>query len=234
MAIDLVFKHAIKNEWLEINPCATLKAPKAKARTRTLTGPEIQRVWRAAGTLASPAGAYVRFLLATGTRRNEALEARWSEIRIAATATEIDRWDIPPERMKAKREFTVPLTGAAKGALPPRGNSDFIFAAADSDRPIGGLSRVKTALDAAGEADGAGPLVAWTFHDFRRSFATWLADNRVNFAVIDLVLHTPCRSAKPGRSTSVVTSSPSAAKRLSFGARFSTLEQRPRRRRFGL
>jgi integrase len=39
-----------------------------------------------------------------------------------------------------------------------------------------------------GQSSGAGPLAPWTFHDFRRSFATWLADNGVDFAIIDLCL----------------------------------------------
>jgi integrase len=183
MALRLAFKHAIKNGWLEINPCIALEAPKLKERTRTLAGREIQRIWRAAEALPSPAGNYIRFLLATGVRRNEALEARWSEI-------EGDRWTIPKERMKAGREFIVPLTNAARTALPARGDSDFIFS--NGARPIGGLGRVKTRLDALIEADGGGPLVAWVLHDIRRTFASWLAENGVDYVIADLCLaHLP-------------------------------------------
>jgi integrase len=183
MALSLAFKHAIKNGWLEINPCVALEAPKLKARTRTLAGREIQRIWRAAGALPSPAANYIRFLLATGVRRNEALEARWCEI-------EGDRWAIPKERMKAGREFIVPLTNAARATLPARADSDFIFS--NGARPIGGLGRVKAKLDALVEADGAGPLVAWVLHDIRRTLASWLAENGVDYVIADLCLaHLP-------------------------------------------
>jgi integrase len=123
--------------------------------------------------------------MATGVRRNEALDARWSEI-------EGDRWIIPKERMKAKRDFAVPLTALARAALPSRGDGDFIFSTSYGVKPIGGLSRVKAALDAAVEADGAGPLAAWTFHDLRRSLATWFAENGVDYVIADLCLaHLP-------------------------------------------
>jgi integrase len=181
-AIGLAFKRAIKDGWLEINPCAPLEAPKFKPRERELREPEIRRVWCAAGTLSSPASNYVRFLLATGVRRNEALMARWSEI-------EGDCWLIPAARMKGgRRAFNVPLTRAALRALPGRGAGDYIFSATDGARPIGGLNRVKASLDAAVKADGAGPLAPWTFHDFRRSLATWLSDRGVDYLIADLCL----------------------------------------------
>jgi integrase len=133
--------------------------------------------------LPAPAANFIRFLIATGVRRNEALEARWSEI-------EGDRWTIPSKRMKTKREFTVPLTNAARAALPAPGDSDFIFS--NGARPIGGIGRIKAKLDALVEADGGGPLVAWVLHDIRRTFATWFADGGGDFVIADLCLaHLP-------------------------------------------
>jgi integrase len=184
-SINLAYARALKEGRLEVNPCAAIDAPKIKARTRTLAGPEIQRIWRAAGMLPAPAGAYVRFLIATGVRRNEALGARWSEI-------EGNHWHIPASRMKAKREFTVPLTPVALATLPKRAKGDFIFSMTYGVKPIGGVTRIKAALDAAIEADGAGPLAPWTFHDFRRSLSTWLAENGVDYVIADLCLaHLP-------------------------------------------
>jgi integrase len=181
VAIGLAFKRAIRAGKLEINPCAGLEPRRLKPRARTLAGPEIQRVWRAALTLPPPFGNYVRFLLATGVRRNEALRARWSEI-------EGDLWHIPEARMKGKRPFTVPLTRAALRTLPARTDGSFIFSTSYGAKPIGGTARIKAALDAAIKADGDGPLVPWTFHDFRRSFATWAADRGFDLVMIDLCL----------------------------------------------
>jgi integrase len=183
LAIGAAFKRAIKTGKLEMNPCATLEQCKLPPRERTPTAIEIQRIWRAAGALPSPIGEYVRFLAATATRRNEALGARWSEIEL-----ESGLWHIPKGRMKAKRPFTVPLTRAALRSLPVRGAGDFIFSMTGGDRPIGGLTRIKAALDDAIEADGAGPLAHWTLHDLRRGLATWLSDRGVDYALVNLCL----------------------------------------------
>jgi integrase len=180
-AINTAFVHAIKAGKLDTNPCTKLGRRELKSRERTLTAIEIQRIWRAAGTLPSPLGAYVRFLAATGTRRNEVLNARWSEI-------EDDLWHLPASRMKGKRAFTVPLTRAALRALPARAAGDFIFSRANGAQPIGGLNRLKVMLDAEVEADGAGPLAPWVFHDLRRSLVTWLSDRGVDYVVADLCL----------------------------------------------
>jgi integrase len=181
-AINTAFKRAIKAGKLETNPCAALDQRKLKPRERVLTAIEVPRIWRAAGTLPAPFGAYVRFLAATGVRRNEALNARWSEIEDDLI------WHLPANRMKAKRPFTVPLTRAALCALPARGAGDFVFSRTDGAQPVGGINRIKTTLDAAIEADGAGPLAPWVLHDLRRSLATWLGDHAVDYVIADLCL----------------------------------------------
>jgi integrase len=192
-AISMAFTHAIKFGKLEINPCATLAKPKSQERERVLTAIEIQRIWRAAGTMVPVLGAYVRFLMATGARRNEALFARRSEI-------EGDLWHIPASRMKAKRDFTVPLTRAALLAQPARGTGDFIFSRTDGASAIGGMDRLKAALDAAIEADGAGPLAPWVFHDFRRSLVTWLCDHGIDYVIADLCLAHSIPLSRAGRT----------------------------------
>jgi hypothetical protein len=85
-------------------------------------------------------------------------------------------------------DFTVPLTGAAIWSLPARGAGDFIFSMTDGAHTIGGMTRVKAALDAAIETDGAGQLAPWVFHDLRRALATWLSDRGVDYVIADLCL----------------------------------------------
>jgi integrase len=181
MAISTAFKRAVKDGKLKSSPCIALEPYESTPRERTLTAVEVQRVWRAAGALPSSIGAYVRFLAATGMRRNEALHARWSEI-------EGDLWHVPKNRMKAKRPFTVPLTRAALGSLPAQGVGDFIFSKTNGARPLGGPARIKAALDRAIEMDGAGPLAPWTFHDLRRSLVTWLCDRGIDYVIANLCL----------------------------------------------
>jgi hypothetical protein len=91
--------------------------------------------------------------------------------------------------MKAKRPFSVPLTRAALLALPAaRGTGDFIFSQTDGAHPIGGMDRIKAALDVAIEADGAGPLAHWVLHDFRRALGTWLCDRGIDYVIANLCL----------------------------------------------
>jgi integrase len=192
-AINSAFKRAIKAEKLTANPCAALERPTLSPRERLLTAIEVQRIWRGAGTLPSPLGTYVRFLMATGVRRNEALHARWSEI-------EGDLWHIPASRMKAKRDFTVPLTYAALRSLPARGAGDFIFSRTDGANAFGGMTRLKAALDTAVEADGASPLTPWTFHHFRHALSTWLGDHEVDYVIADLCLAHGIPLGRSGRT----------------------------------
>ncbi|MGA2638929.1 tyrosine-type recombinase/integrase [Methylocella sp.] len=58
-----------------------------------------------------PAAA-LRFVMLTGARSGEAIGARWSEINLDEAL-----WIVPAERMKARREFRVPLSGEALGVL---------------------------------------------------------------------------------------------------------------------
>jgi integrase len=195
-AINSAFKLAIKSGKLAANPCDALERSPPEPRERTLTATEVQRIWAGAGADGLPLSqkAFVRFLMATGVRRNEALYARWSEI-------EGDLWHIPARRMKAKRDFTVPLTSAALRSLPARGNAgDFIFSLSGGARPLGGISRIKKALDAAIEADEAGPLAPWAFHHLRHALATWLGDHGVDYAIADLCLAHSIPLGRTGRT----------------------------------
>jgi integrase len=54
----------------------------------------------------------LRFTILTAARTGEAIEARWSEIDVAAGV-----WTVPASRMKAAREHRVPLSEAALAVL---------------------------------------------------------------------------------------------------------------------
>ena len=51
--------------------------PSDHARSRILNDDEIRAVWRAANSMQGPFGDYVKFLLLTAARRNEAAHMRW-------------------------------------------------------------------------------------------------------------------------------------------------------------
>lgn len=101
--------------------------------------------------------------------------ARSGEIR-GATWTEVDLenglWTIPADRMKAKREHVVPLSGAAVGvfkraaALKTAGHK-FIFHGAKRDKPMSDMTLTKVLRDLGEDV---------TAHGFRSSFRDWVSE----------------------------------------------------------
>jgi integrase len=126
--------------------------PKELARSRTLSDDELRVVWKAAG--AEPFGGFLKFLLLTGTRRNEAAQARRSEITGA-------EWTIPGSRYKTGKDHLVPLSGMALSILP-KGSGEWLFSK-DGVSPLH-ASHFKAAFDKALPG-----LPRWTLHDLRRT-----------------------------------------------------------------
>ena len=84
---------------LHVSPCAKLKptvliGPR-NVRSRVLKDHEIAAYWHAAEAMGYPFGKLFQLLLLTALRRDEAADARWGEIDMAAKL-----WVIPAERMK--------------------------------------------------------------------------------------------------------------------------------------
>jgi integrase len=131
--------------------------PKERERHRVLTDAELQAVWKAAEAPADTFGAFVRFLLLTATRRNEAAQMRHSELSG-------HDWTLPAARNKVKVDFVIPLSLAAQGVLAEmaRDKSTIVFST-DGITSISGFSKFKRKLD---EACG---VVGWTLHDLRRT-----------------------------------------------------------------
>ena len=189
---------AIKANLLETNPFANLAAPgRERPRDRVLSVGELRAIWAAAGKLGPVPCAYIRFLMLTLQRREEAAGATWSEI-----SADGETWTIPAERAKNGRAHLVHLAPAAREVLalareqrdkrvqiartpgaPPL--SDLIFASRIGTK-LSGFSVTKVELDAAIAAaeakvaaeDGRDPvkMPGWVFHDFRRAGVTALAD----------------------------------------------------------
>jgi integrase len=78
-----------------------------KARDRVLSDDELLKVWSNGNGVF---GAYVRFLLLTAARRNEAALMTWAEI-------EGSDWTLPATRNKAGVDLVRPLSRAARQIL---------------------------------------------------------------------------------------------------------------------
>ena len=162
------------------NPAAVTENPDDQiSRDRVLKDAEIAAIWRACGD--DDYGKIVRLLMLTACRRDEIGGLRWSEIdRNSATLT------LPKERVKNRREHTLPITPLAMSiieSVPERVGRGHLF----GDRSVKGFSgwdRAKQNLD------GKLKIAPWRLHDLRRSVATWMAEHgNIEPHVIEAVLN---------------------------------------------
>jgi integrase len=143
--------HATRSDDFRSPIVAGMSRNAAKDRDRILTDAELRALWSATDS-AAPFARFIRFLLLTATRRNEAAFATWAEFNGSL-------WTIPPERYKTGVEHTVPLSAAAitsmgEGVLGSLSGRLFEF---------GSPARRKAELDEASGTSG------WTLHDLRRT-----------------------------------------------------------------
>lgn len=111
IAIKEVFAYGINAGAVEVNVCSALKAgalaPDAKPRREriALTDAEIHAVLKALHTIGADNEIAVRILLATCTRINELIHAKWAEVDLDA-----GEWTVPVGNSKTKKSIRVPLT----------------------------------------------------------------------------------------------------------------------------
>jgi integrase len=115
----------------------------------------------------------------TGARTGEAINARWSEIDLAAGV-----WTVPASRMKMGVEHRVPLAPRAVEILRElhkRRSGEFVFGNVGTGRPISNMTMLKMLA-----LMGRGDL---TVHGFRSTFTDW-AHETTDFPdiVIDMAL----------------------------------------------
>ena len=107
----------------------------------------------------------LRFLILTAARSGEVRGATWAEIEREAAV-----WTIPGHRMKAKKDYRVPLTAEALAALDAvRGlDPDLVFPGQRPGRPMSDMT-----LTAVLRRMGRGEF---TVHGFRSTFRDWAAE----------------------------------------------------------
>jgi integrase len=172
---------------IEINPCALIgraRRPKApQARSHYLMPAELARLWEVAGQLTEPVRRdLARFLIAVPCRRGEAARLEWSHVDLAAAV-----WRQPGHMTKNRDPHRLHLHALALEVLRERqritGGKGMVFPAPVSGRAVDTFSGMKSAMSA------ACGIVGWTWHDFRRSFATALGEAGIPEAVADAVLN---------------------------------------------
>jgi integrase len=131
--------------------------PRERARNRILSDDELRALWKA--DIPLPWRPFVRFLLLTAARRNEAARMARSELKVAGV------WTIPAGRYKTKTDVTLPLSASAQAVLaelPRFGTGEYVFTV-NGRAPLAAFSRGKKTID---KASG---VTSWTLHDLRRT-----------------------------------------------------------------
>jgi integrase len=156
-------------------------------RSKTGNDDELRVVWKVASETKGPFPAFVRFILLTAARRNEAALMTWDEVENGA-------WTLPASRNKIAarnptvEDFVRPLSEPAQAilrAMPRLGK--YVFTSdADGARPMTGFAKAKKQFDALVLAElrkhdpKAKPLPNHTIHDWRRTSRTLMARAGVN------------------------------------------------------
>jgi integrase len=202
---SIFWSWAMQRDYVVENPLTAMAKPKApKARDRVLTDAEIAAIWKVAGAIRAPLGAFYRVLLLTGQRREEVAGMMWEELD-RATAT----WIIPRERAKNDNVHFVPLSPAVVDELdwlalakqerinepkpdPKRWPRNGPVMSIRGGVSLSCFSQAKRLLDtelAKGGGDGVGGIAAWRVHDLRRTMATGLQRLGIRFEVTEAVLN---------------------------------------------
>jgi integrase len=177
--ISRMLKWAVGVGYINTNQAADIPKPsKEHSRERVLTLDEVRAILSACDSLADSQAYFVKFLLFSGQRLNEIAKLTSHEIMD-------DHIAIPRDRNKTGETMITPLLPHLKKILDrcPRGNGPYIFSTTSGEKPLSGFSQIKSTLQNESETTD------WTFHDFRRSMATTLADSGLDQFAIKYALN---------------------------------------------
>jgi len=196
--VQMVFRHAQASGQAATNPAdlvETRSIATFKPRERFLAPAEIRLFLSALErTAAMPTlRLALKFILLTGVRKGEFIDATWKEIDF-----DTDTWTIPAARMKAAKPHVIPLSSQALDILTALREcfpvSPYLHPSRyDSDTPISNatLNRV---IDSAIEVirKDTPAFESFSVHDLRRTFSTGLNAAKFDERWIEFALaHAP-------------------------------------------
>ena len=173
------FEYAVERELIDENPVPRVKRRKEleRRRQKVLSNDEIKALWDGLDSLAKPVPAFVKTLLLTGARRENARTMKWGERDIGEQL-----WIVPAAKFKNRKPHEIPLSEQMIAVLEGiERNGPYVFTR-DGKRPIAGMADMKA------EIDKASGLTGWRFHDLRRTLRTGLAKLGVAEEIAERVL----------------------------------------------
>ena len=166
--IGTVMKWAVAQGWRQDNPAENIaqalpKADRAKAHRKALPFSEVAgciETVRASGAGLSTKLA-LEFLVLTAARSGEVRGAHWEEIDFhgadGATGATAATWNVPAERMKAKKPHSVPLPTRAleilREAEPLSDGSGLVFPGTKQGKALSDMTLSKLVKELGFDAD---------------------------------------------------------------------------------
>lgn len=165
-----VLSLAVQWEFLEKNVLANIPLMKVDNRVeRYLSDDEVKRLVDVLTTdLAFGASYLLLYLLSTGARLNEAMQAKWDQVDL-----EKGIWRIPATNSKSKKTRSVPLNESAiwvLGQLWTKGKHEYLFVNEATKKPWVTITRAWYRLRAKAGIENL------RVHDLRHSFASFLVN----------------------------------------------------------
>jgi integrase len=191
-----IFEYAIDSGVIEDNPVPPVRVlRKRNQRNHPALDPSqlgaFMRSLDESESLGQETRIAMRLLVLTACRKNEVIGARWNEFNLDAA-----EWEIPAERMKARRAHWVPLSRQAlqwlrelRAVVPDK--SEWLFPnRVDQSRPMAdrSLNAVMARLGHSGHG---------TPHGMRAAFSTYFNAQSANVDVIEHCLaHVPANRVR--------------------------------------
>ena len=174
------FNLAIKWGWLERNPASGIEKNPERKRERYLTADEITRLLSELEHHPQRTSCdALKFILMTGCRRGEALNATWDQFDMA-----LKIWTKPAATTKQRRTHRVPVSKEVTQLLAARksnSTSNYIFSS-----PKGGaLTDIKKTWASVTKAAGISNA---RVHDLRHTFASIAVSQGTSLPVIGAML----------------------------------------------
>jgi integrase len=200
-----ILSWAVDKKHIAIDPVDALGADKIKKlrksmrhkdRDRILDVGEIVALWRA--WEAEPEchyGRLMRFALLTGQRRSECAAMRWEDV-------DLGRREWRQTENKSSRPVVVPLSTLALEVMGEPGRG-LVFPSRGGSSAAGSAGNWSRAMEKYSTRSGVQRWTVrdqrrWTVHDIRRTFASLLAELKVDRTVVELLLNHSNSSAKGG------------------------------------
>ncbi|MEO1966322.1 tyrosine-type recombinase/integrase [Hyphomonas sp.] len=181
------FNLAIKWGWLERNPASGIERNPEPKRERYLSPPEIQRLLFALEQHKEKTSCdAIRFILLTGCRRGEALNATWDQFD-----DDLRIWTKPAATTKQRRLHRVPVASSVTELLKLRrhcSGSKYVFDSGDG-AALTDIKRTWAAVTKAANIENA------RIHDLRHTFASIAVSQGSSLPVIGAMLgHTQAQT----------------------------------------